>query len=49
MSLDFLFITPPSRVEVYQNLANDYAAIELPVWSTLIARYLSKKTIKLKY
>ena len=48
MSLDFLFITPPSRVEVYQNLANDYAAIEPPVWSTLIARYLSKKNYKVK-
>ena len=48
MSLDFLFITPPSRIEVYQNLANDYAAIEPPVWSTLIARYLSKKNYKVK-
>ena len=39
--LDVLLITPPSRLEVYQNLSGDYAAIETPVWSMLIAKYLS--------
>ena len=38
--LDVLLVTPPSRLEVYQNLSNDYAAIEPPVWSMLIAKYL---------
>ena len=42
-NIDVLFITPPSRLEVYQGLANDYAAIEPPVWSSLIANYLIKK------
>ena len=28
-NLDILLITPPSRLNVYQTLSNDYAAIEL--------------------
>ena len=40
-NLDVLLITPPSRIDVYQTLSNDYAAIEPPVWSMLIARYLT--------
>ncbi len=40
MSLDVLLITPPSRLEVYQKLAGEFAAIEPPVWSSLIAKYL---------
>ena len=39
-NIDALLITPPSRLEVYQGLSNDYAAIEPPVWSSLIANYL---------
>ena len=39
-SIDALFITPRSRLEVYQGLSNEYAAIEPPVWSSLIANYL---------
>ena len=42
-NIDALLITPPSRLEVYQGLSNDYAAIEPPVWSSLIANYLIKK------
>ena len=38
--IDALFITPPSRLDVYQGLSNDYAAIEQPVWSSLISSYL---------
>ena len=41
-NLDILLITPPSRIDVYQTLSNDYAAIEPPVWSMLIAKYLSR-------
>ena len=41
--LDILLVTPPSRLEVYQDQTNDYAAIEPPVWSSLIANYLLKR------
>ncbi len=47
--LDALLITPPSRLEVYQKeLANKYAAIEPPVWSSLIAKYLIKRNFNVK-
>ncbi len=46
--LDALLITPPSRLEVYQNLSNEYAAIEPPVWSMLIAKYLSTRNHKVE-
>ena len=46
--IDALFITPRSRLEVYQGLSNDYAAIEPPVWSSLIANYLIKKNYNVK-
>ena len=47
--IDVLLITPPSRLEVYQeNLANKYAAIEPPVWSSLIANYLRRKNFTVK-
>ena len=38
--MDILLVTPPSRLQVYQNLSNDLAAIEPPVWSGLIAQFL---------
>jgi anaerobic magnesium-protoporphyrin IX monomethyl ester cyclase len=38
-TLDLLLVTPPSRMQVYQSLSNDFAAIEPPVWSGLIAAY----------
>jgi anaerobic magnesium-protoporphyrin IX monomethyl ester cyclase len=41
--IDALFVTPSSRLDVYQGLSNEYAAIEPPVWSSLIANYLLKK------
>ena len=42
--LDVLLVTPPSRVQVYQELSRDYAAIEPPVWSGLIASYLRQQS-----
>src|SRR5688572_6207758 len=39
-NVDLLLVTPPSRLEVYQGLSNDYAAIEPPVWSGLIAQFI---------
>ena len=38
-SLDLLLVTPPSRAEVYQTLSGEFAALEPPVWSSLIAQY----------
>ncbi len=46
--LDALLITPPSRLEVYQGLSNDYAAVEPPVWSMLIANYLLSRGYNIK-
>jgi len=46
--IDALLITPPSRLSVYQGLSNDYAAIEPPVWSSLIANYLLKRNYKVE-
>ena len=43
-----LFVTPPSRLEVYQSLSKDFAAIEPPVWSMLISSYLLKKNYKVE-
>lgn len=37
---DVVLVTPPSRLEVYQNLSNDLAAIEPPVWAGLIAEFV---------
>ena len=47
-NIDALFITPRSRLEVYQGLSNEYAAIEPPVWSSLIANYLIKRNYSVK-
>lgn len=41
--LDVLFVTPPSRVQVYQDLSNDLAAIEPPVWAGLLAAFIRGK------
>jgi len=38
--LDLLLVTPPSRVQVYQELSHSLAAIEPPVWSGLLATYV---------
>ncbi len=38
--VDLLLVTPPGRLQVYQQLSNDFAAIEPPVWSGLIAEYI---------
>ena len=46
--IDVLLVTPPSRLDVYQNLSNEYAAVEPPVWSSLIANYLLKRDYSVK-
>lgn len=40
---DIILISPPSRLEVYQSLSGDLAAIEPPVWAGLIAEFLRSK------
>jgi len=35
--MDVMFVSPDSSREVYQSLADDYAAIEPPVWCLLLA------------
>ena len=37
---DVLFVTPPSRVQVYQSLSRDLAAIEPPVWAGMMASFI---------
>lgn len=38
MKLDILFIEPNVAKEAYQNLADEYSAIETPTWSLLLAQ-----------
>jgi len=40
---DVLLVTPPSRLQVYQELSGDYAAVEPPVWSGLIANFMRER------
>ncbi len=37
---DVLFVTPPSRVQVYQSLSRNLAAIEPPVWAGMMASFI---------
>ncbi len=41
--LDLLLVTPPSRLQVYQELSHSLAAIEPPVWSGLLATFVRSK------
>ena len=36
--IDVLFISPGNATGIYQNLANDYAAVEPPTWALLLAQ-----------
>ena len=36
--IDVLFISPGNASGIYQNLADDYAAIEPPTWALLLAQ-----------
>ncbi len=40
--VDIVLINPGDRKQVYQNLADDYSAIEPPFWVAVIAAYLRK-------
>lgn len=41
--IDCLLVNAPSRLQVYQGLASEFAAIEPPVWAGLIAEYLRRR------
>ena len=41
--LDVLFINPNSAKETYQDLSHEYAAIETPTWSLLLAKACRSK------
>ena len=41
--LDVLFVNPGDRKQIYQDLGNDYAAIEPPVFAGLFATYMRIK------
>lgn len=43
-----LLINPSNRREVYQGLANEFAAIEPPLWARLIGSYLKSKNIPVR-
>lgn len=42
-SLDTLIICPNARIEIYQELSSNLAAIEPPIWAALIAKHLLVK------
>lgn len=41
--LDLLLVTPPSKDRVFQELGKSFAAIEPPVWSTLMATFVRRR------
>ena len=41
--IDALFIAPGNSTDIYQDLANDYAAIEPPTWALLLAEACRSK------
>ncbi len=43
MKLDCIIIAPGNQRQVYQDLAEDFTAIEPPIWARLIASYLERK------
>ena len=40
--IDVLFIIPNSSKKIYQNLANNFSAIEPPTWALLLASSMIK-------
>tara|TARA_Y100001934_G_scaffold283793_1_gene407015 strand:- start:6944 stop:8443 length:1500 start_codon:yes stop_codon:yes gene_type:complete len=41
--IDILFISPGNSRVIYQDLANEYTAIEPPIWAGLLAQFCRKK------
>ena len=45
-SVDVVFVNPGNANKIYQDLANDYSAIEPPTWSLLLAESVRSKNFK---
>ena len=43
MSIDLLLVNPGNAEGIYQSLANEFAAIEPPTWSLLLAESVRSK------
>lgn len=43
--IDILLINPGDRKQVFQNLGNDFAAVEPPFWAAVIAAYLRQQGV----
>lgn len=46
--LDVLLVHPNASKKIYQGLSDDFAAIEPPIWASMIAKYLLVKGINVK-
>jgi radical SAM superfamily enzyme YgiQ (UPF0313 family) len=46
--LDTLIIHPSDSKKIYQELANDYSAIEPPLWAGLLATYIRNRNFSVK-
>ncbi len=46
--LDLLLVSPNGRRQVYQDLGNELAAVENPVWAGMIAAFALKKGLSVK-
>ena len=46
--LDILFIHPNASKKIYQDLSNDHAAIEPPIWAGMLANHCRKKGFKVE-
>ena len=46
MSCDVVFLNPSNLEGIYQNLANNYAAIEPPTWALLLAQSVRSQGFK---
>ena len=42
-SVDVLLVTPPSKDLVFQALGKELTAIEMPVWASIVAKFLQNK------
>ena len=41
--LDILFVHPNAAQEIYQGLANEHSAIEMPIWAALLANHVRSR------
>lgn len=46
--IDVLLVHPSNRVETYQGLASEFAAIEPPVWAGMLATFLQNKGLEVR-